>query len=154
MAMAGRGRACCWTQVSVPVTKALEEGLEPLIVLGRCVLALPEPEPQEFPVLIVTTGTDLGEVAVVPVADVLADLQVTGQVQPLGDWGVPEGQVHIEAGLPRPGMIGQEFRKPLRPAGPVQGLGLCAPDNPAASRRRESGPHRRPRRPPRPPTPP
>ena len=76
--------------MGVAVTKPLKEGPEALVVVGRCVLAFSKPGPEGFPDLVAAVRTDTGEVAVCPVADVLADLLTAGQVQALGWWGLPE----------------------------------------------------------------
>jgi hypothetical protein len=65
---------------------------------------------------------DLTEVVSLLAADVLGDLQVTVQVEPLGDGGIPEGEVHVRPGLPRIGTRCHEAHKPLSPASPVDVL--------------------------------
>ena len=95
-----------------------------LVILGAGVPAFAQPGPQVLPDVVVVVRADLSEVLSRPAADVLGDLEVTVQAEPLGGGGVPEGEVHVGPGLPGPGVLCHEVEEPLSPAGPVQGLGL------------------------------
>src|SRR6266536_977691 len=76
------------------------------------------------PDVVVVVRADLSEIVSRPAVDVLGDPEVTVREEPLGDGGVPEGEVHVRPGLPCLGTLRQEVHEPLSPAGPVEGLGL------------------------------
>src|SRR5712691_7098193 len=107
------------TQMDGAAAQALEECIELLVILRAGVLALPKPGPKVLPDVVVVVRADLSEIVSRPAVDVLGDLEVTVRVEPLGDGGVPEGEVHVRPGLPRLGMLCHEVQEPLSPAGPV-----------------------------------
>src|SRR6266852_5717632 len=107
------------TQMDVAAAKALEECIELLVILGAGVLALPKPGPKVLPDVVVVVRADLSEIVSRPAVDVLGDLEVTVREEPLGDGGVPEGELQVRPGLPRLGMLGYQVHEPLSPAGPV-----------------------------------
>jgi hypothetical protein len=111
--------------MGVTAAKALEECVELLVILGAGVLPLAEPGPQGFPDAAVGVRADLSEIVRGPAGvDVVGGLEVAVRVEALGGGGGVVGEVHVGPCLPGAGVFRQEVDEPLRPAGPVQGLGL------------------------------
>ena len=96
--------------MNVAAAKALEERIELLVILGPGVLALPEPGPEVLPDVVVVVRADLSEIASPPAADVLGDLKVTVQEEPLGDGAFRKARCTLGRACHAPGCSATKSR--------------------------------------------